>query len=355
MSKPIIGISIGDINGIGLEVILKTLNNNRLYQYCIPVLYGNPKVISYHKNIVGVDSFQFLNIRDASQIKDENKTLVISCWNDTVNITLGKPTDIGGKYAFKSLEVAVADLKASKIDALVTAPIHKKSMQLSGFQHPGHTEYITAQFGNQPSMMMMISDILKMGLVTTHVPLQDVAGKITKDLIFNKLQILNETLKIDFGIERPVIAVLGLNPHAGEDGMLGKEENEQIIPAIVEAKKRNIMALGPFAADGFFGAGQYKKFDAVLAMYHDQGLIPFKTLSFSDGVNYTAGLTGIRTSPDHGTAFDIAGKNEADPTSFRQALYAAIDIAKSRKEYTESHLNPVVKREINFGEDEVVE
>ena len=348
MAKPKIGISIGDINGIGLEVILKTLNNSQINKYCIPVIYGSSKVVSYHKNIVEAEQFQYQNAKDAAHAADDGKAQVVNVWSDNVNITLGKATDVGGKYAFKSLEAAVIDLKNGTIDALVTAPINKQAMKLGGFNYPGHTEYIAAQFGSTNSLMMMLSDELRVAVVTGHIPLKEVAGTITKQLIINKLQILNETLKIDFGKEKPLIAVLGLNPHAGDNGVLGDEEQTILHPAMVEAKKKGILALGPFSADGFFGAGQFKKFDAVLAMYHDQGLVPFKTLAFGGGVNYTAGLIAIRTSPDHGTGYDIAGTNMADESSFRKALFQALDILKSRRAYTEAHANPLVKKERNF-------
>jgi len=355
MAKPKIGISIGDINGIGLEVILKTLNDSQIYKYCIPVIYGSSKVISYHKNIVDSENFQYQNAKDAAHAVDDGKAQVINVWNDNVNITLGKATDTGGRFAFKSLEAAVIDLKNGSIDALVTAPINKQAMKMGGFNHPGHTEYITAQLGSKNSLMMMVSDDLKVGVVTGHIPLKDVSSSLTRDLLFDKLQILNETLKIDFGVERPLIAVLGLNPHAGDEGVLGDEEDKIIRPIIIEAKKKGIMALGPFSADGFFGAGQFKKFDAVLAMYHDQGLVPFKSISFGGGINYTAGLVAIRTSPDHGTGYEIAGANQADESSFRKALFLAIDISRNRASYTEMHANPLVKRERNFVDEVPVE
>ena len=242
------------------------------------------------------------------------------------------------------------------LDALVTAPIHKKGMQDAGFQYPGHTEYLTSELGGKESLMLMVNGDLRIGVVTNHLPLKDVAAAITKEQIIKKLKILHETLKKDFGKEKPTIAILGLNPHAGDDGMLGEEEEKIIRPVVIESKKRGMIVNGPFSADGFFGSGQYRKFDAILAMYHDQGLIPFKTLSFGEGVNFTAGLPAVRTSPDHGTAFDIAGANIADPSSFRQALFLAIDLATNRKDYIESHKNPVVKRssKMQQGEDEVI-
>ena len=343
--KPIIGISIGDINGIGLEVILKALSHQKIVDICVPVIYGSSKVVSYHKNIVALDEVSFYGQRNAERLQYD-KINVVNIWQENVNITLGKPTDMGGKYAQMSLESAVNDLKAGLIDALVTAPIHKKSMQLAGFQHVGHTEYLTQEFKASDSLMLLVSDRLRVGLVTAHIPLKDVATTITKENIINKLKIFDETLKIDFGHERPNIAVLGLNPHAGEEGMLGDEEEKIIRPAVVECKKSGMMVFGPFPADGFFGSGQFTKFDGVLAMYHDQGLIPFKALTFGSGVNYTAGLSCIRTSPDHGTAFDLAGKNEADPSSFLHALFMAIDIHRNRKEHFALKANAVRRVEV---------
>lgn len=340
--KPVIGISIGDINGIGLEVILKALSHKRVIDLCIPVVYGSSKVVSYHKNITGLDDLFFQSQRNAERLSYD-KVNVVNCWEDSVNITLGKPAELGGKYAQISLEAAVHDLKLGLIDALVTAPIHKKSMQLAGFEHVGHTEYLTREFEATGSLMLMTSDALRVGVVTAHLPLKDVAAAITKEAIMSKLTLLNESLKIDFGYERPNIAVLGLNPHAGEEGMLGHEEEKVIRPAVVECKKKGMMAFGPYAADGFFGSGQYNKFDALLAMYHDQGLIPFKALTFNSGVNFTAGLSCIRTSPDHGTAFDLAGKNQADSSSFLQSIFLAIDIYRNRKEHFELKENAVKK------------
>ncbi len=350
-NKPILGITVGDINGIGLEVILKALSHRKVIDICVPVIYGSSKVVSYHKNIVALDEVTFYSQRNAERLHFE-KINVVNVWNDNVNITLGRATDLGGKYAQMSLEAAVADLKAGLIDALITAPIHKKSMQLAGFEHVGHTEYLTQELAGSDSLMILASDRLRVGLVTAHIPLKDVAAAITKELIIKKLRIFNESLRIDFGLERPNIAILGLNPHAGEEGMLGDEEEKVIRPAVVECKKHGMMAFGPFAADGFFGSGQFHKFDGILAMYHDQGLIPFKAMTFGSGVNFTAGLSAIRTSPDHGTAFDLAGKNEADPSSFLQAMFMAIDIHRNRKEYFELKANAVRRVETEFEAQE---
>ena len=342
--KPVLGIYTGDRNAFGLEVIVDALSRKRSIDMCIPVVYGSPKVVSYHKNITGLDELFFQSQRNAERLASD-KVNVVNCWEEDVNITLGKPADSGGKYAQISLEAAVHDLHLGLIDALVTAPIHKKSMQLAGFEHVGHTEYLTKEFKASDSLMLLASDALKVGVVTAHLPLKAVAPAITKETVVSKLKILNDTLKIDFGYERPNIAVLGLNPHAGEEGMLGDEEEKLIRPAIVECKKKGMMVFGPYAADGFFGSGRFNKFDAVLAMYHDQGLIPFKALTFGSGVNFTAGLSCIRTSPDHGTGFDLAGKNEADPSSFLQSMFMAIDIFRNRSEYDELKRNAVKKVE----------
>ncbi len=344
MEKIKIGISVGDINGVGLEVIIKSLANKQIINMCIPVIYGSSKVVSYHKNIVGVDELQFTGLSSAHKLRHD-KVNVVNCWQDDVNITLGKLTEAGGKFAHISLAQATNDLQEGLIDALVTAPFNKKAMQLANFQYPGHTEYLTERFGAKESLMLMVNDDLRVGLATNHLPISQVAAAITKEQVARKLKIMNKTLKKDFGIERPTIAVLALNPHAGDDGMLGDEEEKHIRPAIIEAKKNNVIAMGPYSADGFFGSGQHKKFDAVLAMYHDQGLVAFKALSFGEGVNYTAGLSCVRTSPDHGTGYDIAGTNSANHQSFLQAMFLAIDVTRNRKEYQMAHSNPIKKSE----------
>lgn len=339
MEKLKIGISIGDINGIGLEVILKNVANPELSKRATFVIYGSSKVVSYHKNIVEVD-FHFHQAPNIDRIHRE-KVNVINCWSDTVNITLGKATEEGGQYAIKSLEAAVNDLRHGMIDALVTAPINKQAMKLASFPFPGHTEYITQKLEAEESLMFMVHEDIKVGLVTNHLPLGEVQQRLDKRLLIRKIRLMEKSLRIDFGIERPTIAVLGLNPHAGDEGAIGYEEEAFIRPAVIELKKKGMLVMGPYAADGFFGSGQYKKFDGILAMYHDQGLIPFKLLSFGQGVNFTAGLNGVRTSPDHGTAYDLAGENKADASSFRQALYMALDIARNRKAHFEAHANPL--------------
>lgn len=359
MSNITIGISCGDINGIGLEVVLKALaikNIGAKYQL---VIYGSTKVVAYHKNIISQENIQFHSIQSAAEAQ-AGRINIINCWPDNVNITLGKATDLGGKCAYEALERAVKDLKAGEIDALVTAPIHKKAMQLANFPFVGHTEYITNEFKAKESLMLMVSDNLRVGLVTNHLPIREVAAAITKEKVLRKILIMAETLRIDFDIPRPTIAVFGLNPHAGDEGAIGDEDKQIIHAAIEEAKAKGIMAFGPYPADGFFGSAQHLKFDGLLAMYHDQGLVPFKALSFGAGVNYTAGLAAVRTSPDHGTAYDIAGKGEADESSFIKALYLAADIVHNRSEYLDMHANSIERRKqralvSETGEDEVVE
>jgi len=341
-----IGISHGDINGIGYEVIIKTLNDPRILEMCTPVVYGSPKVAAYHRKALNLESFNFNTIRKASEA-DSRKANIINCIDDNVRVELGKISDVAGEASYMSLEAAVNDLKAGEIDALVTAPISKDNIQSEKFNFPGHTEFLAEQFGTNNYLMLMVSEMMKIGVVTTHVPLAGVPSLITKEAILNKLRIMAGSLEQDFSIKKPRIAVLGLNPHAGDGGLLGSEENDIIIPAIEKAKGEGILAIGPYPADGFFGSGDYARFDAILAMYHDQGLTPFKVISFERGVNYTAGLPVIRTSPAHGTAFDIAGEGKASPDSFREALYLAIDIHKSRELYREISKNPLKKYEIN--------
>jgi 4-hydroxythreonine-4-phosphate dehydrogenase len=340
MRKFRVGISIGDVNGIGPEVILKVLGDERMLDICTPVIYASSKAVAYHKNILEDIDIKFQSVSSGSKSSD-GRINVVNCWDENVNISLGKATEDGGKYAYISLERAVNELKAGEIDALVTAPINKKAMNMANFPHAGHTEYLTKESGAKQSLMLMVNDGLRVGLVTNHLPLKDVAKAITKESVKDKIRILNKTLKMDFGIEKPVIAVLGLNPHAGDDGVLGDEEEKAIRPAIIEAKKKGVMVMGPYSADGFFGSSQHRKFDAVLAMYHDQGLVAFKSLSFGDGINYTAGLSFIRTSPDHGTAYDLAGKNQANPDSMRRAMFLAKDISANRKNYKEDRANAV--------------
>jgi len=329
-----IGISIGDVNGIGLEVILKTLVEPAILDYCTPIVYGHTKVTSYHRKALGMGDFSFNVIAHPDNANPKRANL-INCWEEDVKIELGLSTETGGKYALLSLEKATEDLVKGDIDALITAPINKHNIQSETFHFPGHTEYLQEKSGSNDVLMFLISEDLRVGVVTGHLPVNQIAASITREKITKKLILMNESLKKDFWIEKPKIAVLGLNPHAGDNGLLGHEEKEIIMPAIQDAFDKGVICFGPYPADGFFGNSTYKKFDAVLAMYHDQGLIPFKTLAFSTGVNFTAGLKVVRTSPDHGTGYDIAGKNLADPTSFREALFAAVHIFKSRKEQNE--------------------
>lgn len=345
-----IGISIGDINGIGLEVIIKTFSDNRMLNYCTPIVYGNTKIASYYRKTIGLNDFSFNVIQSAAQANDKRAN-IINCWDEDVKITPGEANEVGGKYAFLSLEKAVQDLLTGEIDALVTAPINKKTIQSDLFEFPGHTEYIQSKANAEDVLMFMISDELKIGVVTGHIPISQVAENITKENIVSKLKLMNESLKTDFWIEKPKIAVLGLNPHAGDDGLIGKEEKEIIEPAIELAHEAGVFAFGPYPADGFFGGERYHQFDGVLAMYHDQGLIPFKHIAFTNGVNFTAGLPVVRTSPDHGTAFDIAGKNLASEQSFREAIFSAIHIVKRRKEELELLSNPLKIRRLTRDRD----
>ncbi len=338
-NKVIVGISQGDINGIGLEVVLKTLMEPGIADICTPVLFSSQKTVSYYRKVLGLEEFSFNPMRDFSQLS-ARKVNVFVCYEEEVNIEMGKATDVSGKYAFISLEKASMALFDKHIDALVTAPINKSNIQSEDFKFVGHTEYLGSKFSGDPLMLMCSESGLRIAVATGHVPLKDVASKLTVEGVSNKIIQLNESMIKDFGIRKPKIAVLGLNPHAGDGGAIGNEDKEIIIPAI-EKTKTNGLVYGPYSADGFFGNGTYKQFDAVLAMYHDQGLIPFKTIAFNEGVNFTAGLNVVRTSPDHGTGYDIAGKNKANEQSFKKALYAAIDIFKNRKLYAEITENPL--------------
>ncbi len=345
-----VGITHGDINGIGYEVIFKTLADNRIFESFTPVIYGSSKVAAYHRKALNIPNFSLNSIREVSEANNK-RINIINCLDDNIRVELGKSTTAGGDAAFKALELAVNDLKEGKIDVLVTAPINKKNIQSESFNFPGHTEYLEQQAEEGKALMLMVSESMKVGVVAGHVPLKDVPSQITKESILTKLRTLNETLVMDFSIRKPRIAVLGLNPHAGDQGVLGSEEQDIIIPALEEAKKEGIMALGPYPADGLFGSEQFKNFDAILAMYHDQGLAPFKALTFSKGVNYTAGLPFIRTSPDHGTAFEIAGQDKASFDSFRQAIYLAIDVCNNRKQNIELHKNPLKTHDLSTLDD----
>lgn len=337
-----VGISCGDLNGIGLEVVIKTFLDNRIFELCTPILYACKKTSAAYRKELDIKDFSFEEIR---KVEDANpkRANVLNVWNEDVELSLGTPTKASGEYALKSLQAATKDLKDGKIDVLVTAPIDKKNIQSDEFKFPGHTEYLADAFGVDEYAMLMVSDQLKVTFMTGHLPLSEIGKNLSFESIIKKIRFLNRTLPQDFGIRKPKIAVLGLNPHNGDGGILGKEEQEVIAPAIKKAKDDGILVFGPFAADGFFGSGAFRQFDVVLAMYHDQGLIPFKTLNFDQGVNYTAGLPAVRVSPDHGTGFDIAGKGVASEQSFRDALFLGIDLFREREryaEYTENVLQP---------------
>ena len=338
-----VGISIGDINGIGPEVIIKALNDSRILLDCTPIIYGSTKTISYYKKAIRKFNFSFQACKTASDAVNR-KVNVVNVWNEEIKFELGKATEVGGKFAFLSLEAATQDLSEGKIDVLVTAPISKEAMAKSGFKFPGHTEYLADKAGAEDVLMMMVGANLKVALACTHIPLKEVSSFLTKDIIYQKIKMLDKSLVNDFGVVRPKIAVFGLNPHAGENGKLGQEEIEVITPAITQAKNDGILAVGPFPADGFFGSSAMSQYDAVLAMYHDQGLTAFKALAFDDGVNYTAGLPIIRTSPDHGTAFDIVAKGVASEQSMRNAIYLAMDVYRNQMARKEMVKNPLKVR-----------
>ena len=331
--KPIVGITQGDGNGIGYEVIIKSLADARILESFTPVIYGSSKIFGFYKKLIHeIDQMDTYVISSAKDAK-EKKINIVNCLPDNFFVEPGQPTAESAKAAMISLEHAVNDIKSGSIDVLVTAPINKKAMVNEGFGYTGHTEYLQNAFGVKDITMFMVSDRLKIGVVTGHIPLKDVPSSITEEKILSKLRLMQASLKRDFGIDEPKIAVLSLNPHSGDGGLLGSEEETIIIPAIKQAQSEGIMAAGPYSPDGFFGLGQYSRFDATLAMYHAQGLEPFKALAFTDGVNFTAGLPIVRTSPDHGTAYDMAGRDEADPRSMMASIFYAIDILKSRQAY----------------------
>jgi 4-hydroxythreonine-4-phosphate dehydrogenase len=348
------GISHGDINGIGYEVIIKALSDPLITEICTPIVYGSPKVAAYHRKALNVNNFTFNNIRTPDEAHSK-KANMINCLDDNIRVELGKSTQQGGEAALISIEKAVEDLKSGKIDVLITAPIDKHNVQSATFNFAGHTDYLKSKAGAEEALMFMISESMRIGFATGHAPLKDVSEMITVETLLRKLRLMHHSLIQDFGIRKPRIAVLGLNPHAGDNSLLGSEEAEIITPAIEKAMKEGIMTFGPFPADGFFGAGSFTKFDGILAMYHDQGLSPFKALSFDSGVNFTAGLPFIRTSPVHGTAFAIAGKGEASENSFRQAIYLACDIYRNRKLYAEITKNPLKHQDIEFHSDRIDE
>ncbi len=335
-----IGITHGDINGIGYEVIIKGLMDQRILELCIPVVYGSPKVAAYHRKALNIDNFSFNSINSIEEAS-EKRANIINCVDEEIRVELGRSTPVAGESAFLALEAAFKDLRDGKIDAVVTAPINKHNIQSEKFPFSGHTEYLKAFFDADEVLMLMVGSLLKVGVVAGHIPMNQLATYITKERILSKLRIMNQSLKEDFGVRKPRIAVLSLNPHAGDNGVIGNEEIDTIIPAIDQAKTENILALGPYPADGFFGSGNFTKFDAILGMYHDQGLIPFKTLVSDGGVNFTAGLPIIRTSPAHGTAYEIVGKDEAHFGSFLNALYLACDIYRNRNLYKLINKNPL--------------
>lgn len=341
VSKPVIGITCGDINGIGPEVVIKTFSDHRLLDHCTPVIFASNKLINFYRKAVSDTHFNYQSIKDFTRIGPKQINLM-HCWEEEIVINPGQLSDVGGKYAVKSLLMAAEAIKAGQIHGLVTAPIHKKNVQGEAFAYTGHTPFLKDVEGAKDVLMLLYDSNLKVALVTEHLPLKEVAKHITREIILSKLNLLHQSLRRDFGIDKPKIAVLGLNPHSGDEGLIGDEEEKIIAPAIKDAKNK-MLVYGPFSADGFFARANYTKFDAVLAMYHDQGLIPFKTIAAGEGVNYTAGLNFVRTSPDHGTAFDIAGKNIADAGSFTTAVFECIDIINRRKEYDERNRNPLRK------------
>ncbi len=339
--KPVIGFSCGDLNGIGIEIIIKSLANADILNICTPVIFANNKAVNFYRKNLPETNMSFNATRDFSKLSHKQIN-IFNVWEEDVAITPGALNEVGGKYALLSLEAATEALAAGDIHALVTAPIHKKNIQSEAFQHSGHTPYFKEYFAAKDVLMLMVADNIKVGLVTEHIPVLEVANAINKEAILYKLRIMNGCLKEDFGIDKPRIAVLALNPHAGDESLIGKEEEAIIKPAIAEAKQ-TMLVFGPYSSDAFFARGQHEKFDAVLAMYHDQGLIPFKSLAIGEGVNYTAGLPVIRTSPDHGTAFDIAGKGIAHHESFLAAIFEAIDIVRRRNGFAEARQNPLRK------------
>ena len=349
-----IGISQGDSNGIGYEVILKTFSDTRLLELCTPILYGSHKIASfYNKMLVSEETAPVeINIIHDAQKAVNGKLNLIRCVDDSVPVTPGQSTENGGKAALMSLETVTTDLKKGTIDALMTAPINKHNIQSDKFKFPGHTEYLEKHFGSDSkSLMVLLNDRIRVALVTGHIPVSEIKQNLTTASILEKLNVFNKSLREDFDILRPRIAVLAMNPHAGDNGLLGEEETSVIKPAIEEADKNGILAFGPFAADGFFGSQSYTSFDGVLAMYHDQGLAPFKALAMDDGVNFTAGLSVVRTSPAHGTAYDIAGKNMASESSFRQALYTLIDVYRNRILHRTATANPLRKQYVDRSGD----
>lgn len=350
-----VAITHGDINGISYEVILKALEDNRLLELCTPVVYGSAKIAAFYRKSLEMPQITFCQVASGKEIKDGAYN-IINVVGEETKVEPGVSSEIAGRAAFAALERAVADLREGHVDVLVTAPINKKNIQSDAFHFPGHTEYLEASLGGEGdhALMILCNDDMRVALTTIHIPLAEVPRAITKELIVERIRTLNTSLRRDFAIHSPRIAVLSLNPHAGEDGLLGTEERDIIIPAIAEVKDRGILAFGPYAVDGFFGIGRFVKFDGILAMYHDQGLAPFKALSMDNGINFTAGLPYVRTSPDHGTGYDIAGRGEASPESMRQAIYTAIDIYRNRNREDAATRHPLRKQYYDKGSDNVV-
>ena len=333
LPKLVVGITQGDSNGIGYEVIIKSLADERILDSFTPVIYGSSKLMGFYRKTLHNIGPMDVNVIGSAADARQRKVNLVNCLPDNTYAEPGQSTPDSAKAAITALKAAVKDLKEGQIDVLVTGPINKRAMNQEGFSNTGHTEYLQKEFGADDVTMIMVSDSIKVGVVTGHIPLRDVAGSITRESILRKLRIMRASLERDFGIVDPKIAVLGLNPHCGDGGLLGDEEQRIILPAVQEAVREGIQAFGPYSPDGFFGLGHYSRFDATLAMYHDQGLAPFKALAFADGVNFTAGLPVVRTSPDHGTAYEMAGRDEADPRSMMQAIYTAIDIFRRRLQY----------------------
>jgi 4-hydroxythreonine-4-phosphate dehydrogenase len=337
-----VAITQGDTNGIGYEVILKVFSDPAMFELCTPIIYGSPKIAAYHRKALNLET-NFSIINHAEEARDGRLNL-LNCFDEDVKVEIGQPSKEAGLAALKALDKAMTDFRNELYDVLVTAPINKATIQSPEFKFPGHTEYIETSVGEgKKALMILMNETLRVALVTTHLPIKNVAQAITKEAIVEKATIFHLSLRRDFRISNPRIAVLSLNPHAGDDGLLGSEENDVIKPAIEALAEQGIQAFGPYPADGFFGSGAYDRFDGVLAMYHDQGLAPFKTIALEDGINYTAGLPIVRTSPDHGTAYDIAGQGKADENSMRQAIYTAIDIFRNRINYDEPLKNPLPK------------
>lgn len=343
--KPIIGITTGDLNGIGPELIIKTFSDPRMLELCTPVIFASNKLINFYRRLSPEHTFNFASTKDMTKLNPKQVN-IFNCWEDEVALQPGVLTEIGGKYAIRSLMVAAQCLKDGELDALVTAPIHKSNTTTADFPFTGHTPFFKDKFGAKDVLMLLYNDKLRVALATEHIPIAKVTSAITKEVLVSKLGILRETLIRDFGIDKPKIAVLGLNPHAGDDGQIGTEEQTVIRPVIEQFRNAGNLVFGPYSADAFFARGSYTEFDAVLAMYHDQGLVGFKTLAEGGGINYTAGLPVIRTSPDHGTAFDIAGKNMAEPESFREAVFQCLDLLRQRSEYAANTANPMKRGRI---------